>query len=436
MMEGILSFLDTALLAMLKFQYIILPPVIISLFSFKRRKYFPIRAVLAIAFYCIASDRLYMLLYPYKLFGQIDPSYLIMIAIAACCVCFCFDTHIKNILFFFMAAYAVQNAAYNLIRIVIAVAGVEYRGRTGCLIQFTGYVLSYVLYYLLFVKKLKNTDDIDWDNKIIIAVSAITLVVVYVLSSFFTTLLDGKETALIVVGRGYAFLCCILELVMQLSLSYRTRQKQDNEILELLLRTEQKQHRESKENAELLNIKAHDIKHQLAALRSGVPDSGLFSELENTLAVYENTARTGNSALDAILTEKSLYCSQHDIKLGCVVDGSAVSFISDMDVYSLFGNILSNAIESVSREEAPEKRIIDLNVGKREGFVKIHAENYCSKKIAFEDGLPVTSKSDKAYHGFGVKSIRYLTEKYGGTLSLGQDEDMFYLNIILPFREE
>ena len=433
-MEELLGLLDTVLLAVLKFQFIILPPVMISLSSFKRRKAFPLRAVLAIAVYCIASDRLYALLYPYKLFGQIDPSYLLMIATAALCVYACFDTRIKNILFFFMAAYAVQNAAYNLIRIVIAVSGVAYRGRAGCWIQFGGYLLSYVLYDLLFVRKLKNTDDIDWENKTIVSVSVITLAVVYVLSSFFTTLLDGKETALIVVGRGYAFLCCMLELVMQLSLSYRTRQKQENEILELLLQTEQKQHRQSRENVELLNIKAHDIKHQLAALRAGAPDGGLFRELENTLSVYENTARTGNSALDAVLTEKSLYCSQHDIRLSCIVDGSALSFISDMDTYSLFGNILSNAIESVSREEAPEKRIIDLNIGKRDGFVKIHAENYCAEKIVFEDGLPVTRKPDKAYHGFGVKSIRYLTEKYGGTLSLGQNEDMFYLNILFPLK--
>lgn len=251
-MEELLGFLDTVLLAVLKFQFIILPPVVISLSSFKRRKVFLVRAVLAIAFYCMASDRLYTLLYPYKLFGQIDPSYLLMIATAALCVYACFDTRIKNILFFFMAAYAVQNAAYNLIRIVIAVSGVAYRGRAGCWIQFGGYLLSYVLYDLLFVRKLKNTDDIDWGNKTIVSVSVITLVVVYVLSSFFTTLLDGKETALIVVGRGYAFLCCMLELVVQLSLSYRTRQKQENEILELLLHTEQKQHQQSKENVELL----------------------------------------------------------------------------------------------------------------------------------------------------------------------------------------
>lgn len=433
-MENIWIFLDALLLAILKFQYIILPPIIISVSTLKRRNFFALRALTGLIIYCIASDFIYTKLYPYKLFNQIDPSYLIMILMAIVYVYFCYDVHIKNIIFFSMAAYAVQNAVYNLIRIVIAVTGVEYRGRWGCWIQFSTYILSYILFYLLVVRKIKHTDDIDWDNKIILSVSVITLAAVYVQSSFFTALLEGKEVLLVVVGRSYALMCCILELILQLSLCYRTRQKQENEILELLLHTEQKQHLQSKENVELLNIKAHDIKHQIAVLRSGMADGNLFSELENTLSIYDSTMRTGTSALDIILTEKNLYCRQHDIRLSCIADGAALCFISDMDIYSLFGNILSNAIESVSKEDSPEKKIIGLNISKRAGFVKIHAENYCSKTIVFEDGLPATTKDDRRYHGFGVKSIQYLVEKYGGTLSFGQCNEIFHLNIIFPLK--
>lgn len=434
MMEMIWHFFDAVLLEILKFQYLILPPVFISVFSLKRRNFFVLRTYIGMIVYCIASNLIYTQLYPYKLFGQIDLSYFIMILMAVVYVYFCYNVRIKNILFFFMAAYAVQNAAYNFIRIVIAVTGVEYRGRLGCWMQFSVYLFSYILFYLLIIRKMKNTDDIDWDNKIILSMSVITLTAVYVLSSFFTALLEDQEVLLIVVGRSYALLCCLLELILQLSLCYRTRQKQENEILELLLHTEQKQHLQSKENVELLNIKAHDIKHQIAALRSGMADSSLFSEIESTLSIYDSTVRTGNSALDVILTEKSLYCRQHDIRLSCIVDGTVLSFISDMDLYSLFGNILSNAIESVSKEASPERRIIDLNISKRADFVKIREENYCSETIVFEDGLPVTTKSDRQYHGFGVKSIQYLVEKYGGTLSFGQCDEMFYVNIILPLK--
>lgn len=436
-MEAFMDYISTVLLTILQFQYMILPPIILSVWGFKGRKWLLLRAAAALVVYCVGSSLLHTALYPYLLFGQIDLSYLIVIFFAVLCVFFCCDVRIKNILFFVLAAYAVQNAAYNLIKIFIAVTGIEYREWVGCWVQVVGYVICYFFYYLFFIRKVRNADDINWDNKVILIISFVTLAMVYVMSSFFTSLLENKELGLVVVARSYAFLCCLLELVIQMSLCYRDKQEQENEILELLLYTEKKQHEQSKENIELINMKCHDFKHQISALRSGgaLADGAFIDELESAVSIYDSTIKTGNSSLDVILTEKGLYCRNHEIKLSCIVDGDVLSFINAADLYSLFGNILSNAIESVSEEPDPQKRIIDLNIGKREGFIKIHVENYCAKKLKFEGGIPVTTKADKAYHGFGIKSIRYLTEKYGGTLSLGQRDDIFYLNILFPLKE-
>lgn len=57
-------------------------------------------------------------------------------------------------------------------------------------------------------------------------------------------------------------------------------------------------------------------------------------------------------------------------------------------------------------------------------------ENYCSLPVDFKDGLPVTSKENKESHGFGVKSIRYVAEKYGGTVGLDYVDQLFVLNIL------
>ena len=51
------------------------------------------------------------------------------------------------------------------------------------------------------------------------------------------------------------------------------------------------------------------------------------------------------------------------------------------------------------------------------------------------DGLPVSSK-DSALHGFGVRSIRYIVEKYRGNLVIDWKESMFTLSILLPLPEE
>jgi len=62
----------------------------------------------------------------------------------------------------------------------------------------------------------------------------------------------------------------------------------------------------------------------------------------------------------------------------------------------------------------------------------IRLENRCSIVPEFQDGLPVTGKKDKRYHGFGVKSIRYIAEKYHGEMFMNVRDGKFILNVLLP----
>ena len=51
-------------------------------------------------------------------------------------------------------------------------------------------------------------------------------------------------------------------------------------------------------------------------------------------------------------------------------------------------------------------------------------------EIVFSDGLPETTKEDKNYHGFGVKSIRYIVERYHGTIFMRSEKERFLTDII------
>ena len=106
--------------------------------------------------------------------------------------------------------------------------------------------------------------------------------------------------------------------------------------------------------------------------------------------------------------------------------------MTDSDVSVLFGNALDNAIESVSKIPAPEKRLIHLSVNTQKAFVHIRLENCCEEQLSFRDGIPITTKSDAAYHGFGMKSMRKITEKYDGTLTTALKDGWFELRILLP----
>ena len=157
-----------------------------------------------------------------------------------------------------------------------------------------------------------------------------------------------------------------------------------------------------------------------------------LDKMEHEIKVYETQNKTGNRILDAVLTNKSMVCQKREIELKVIIEGQSLSFMDDMDISALFGNMLDNAIESVSRQKEKEKRLIWLYVSREKQFVRIRTENYCDEKIRFRNGMPVTTKKDKRLHGYGMKSICATVEKYGGSTVACQRDNWFELKILIP----
>ena len=159
--------------------------------------------------------------------------------------------------------------------------------------------------------------------------------------------------------------------------------------------------------------------------------SEYVAEIQRALTIYDATYHTGCEALDYILSEKTLLANEHKVQFSCMAEGESIDFISPPDIYALMGNALDNALERVV-QEPEEQRIISLQIRRRGQMVSIHLENSCSRPPDFQDGLPVTDKADKDFHGFGVRSIRYIVHKYDGQLRMRAQGGLFVLDILLP----
>jgi hypothetical protein len=190
-----------------------------------------------------------------------------------------------------------------------------------------------------------------------------------------------------------------------------------------------------KQSVDVVNQKYHDLKHQIALLKEGAAEGtsmAYLEQMEQDIKAYEATNKTGNNALDTILTAKTLYCQNNWIELTSVAEGEALSFMEPMDIAALFGNILDNAIESVSKIERKERRLIHLAVVKQKGFLRIRAENCYEEAPKVDEGEIVTSKKDRQYHGFGIKSIKSTVKKYGGSTTIQMKKGWFELRILIP----
>ena len=343
----------------------------------------------------------------------------------------CYHCTPREALFSSSCALALQNGVFNLYWLIMVEAEFpEYSGDA-----FWVYAGLIVLIYgtclLTFWKWMIDREGHTLPRYRVIQNAIIILV--------FVVLLNRRVSGSAYEVYVYAayFFTDVLAIAMQLALLHETDLALKNEIIEQLLASEQKKQQMTAENIELINRKCHDLKHQIHALRhisSEDERNDYIRQVEKAVLFYESAVKTGNETLDLILMEKQLYCKEHGITLTSICDGSKLSFLSTTDLYALFGNALENAIESVSGE-APENRIISFRSAARGGVLSIHFENYLGHALNMRDGLPLTTKDDESYHGFGMLSIRHIVEKYGGTMSIRTDQQRFRMDILLPCPE-
>ncbi len=229
-----------------------------------------------------------------------------------------------------------------------------------------------------------------------------------------------------------------LLIYLQKELFYNSAMRQELAVMNLLWKKEQEQYRLSKENIALINHKCHDLKHQIRAIRGASKEDmdKYLAEMEDSIRIYESIVKTGNEVLDTILTEKSLYCRERGITVSCVADGSQMEFINTVDLYAILGNALDNAIEAVEKFRQQEMRQIDVLIHRQQSFLVIQILNPIPSDSSFvyEEELPVTTKGDRQYHGFGLRSMRYLVKKYDGCLTVGTEDGCFSLKILIPIR--
>ena len=183
-----------------------------------------------------------------------------------------------------------------------------------------------------------------------------------------------------VIGETYStdnndFMYCLLlfsniiSLLLITSVEFLMRKiydlRNENQITNQLLAEKESQYKFAKANMERLHIIAHDLKHESAILRQGGEEAKkILDNLDKGIENYDSILLTENQTLNVILNEKWLYCQKHAIRLSTIVDPTAFSRLSTIELYSLFGNLLDNSVEAVMKIKDKSKRAISLNVSR------------------------------------------------------------------------
>lgn len=402
---------------------------LIFIYSFPKRKYFWVRLSLSLAVCLSVSGFIPALVntdseFLNSLYTFFRFACLFVLSVGVMGISF--KASFTPIMSACAAGYAVQHASsrFSIIIGKLFPAIYEWIGLTRSyniiILELMLFPFTYVLAYFIFGRLVAKRQIYKDDNPVFNYISVIMVVVCIGFSRFPANM--GKP--------AFAIALCVFALLVQITLHSVTTLQKENGIMKSVLSETRKHYEMSKENIDLINIKCHDLKYKLLALGERLSQDEINSMLE-CINIYDKTYRTGNDALDTILADKSLKYQKEGIEFTFMGNGQELSFMSVSDIYSLFGNALDNAFEAVRNIEDKDKRIITLTIEKRGELIAVNVTNYFDGQIVFaDDGIPVTSKTDdKGYHGFGIKSIKLITEKYKGEMAISVNGDTFTLSI-------
>ncbi len=394
--------------------------------------------------------------------------FLCLFGVTVAAACFLFEESITTVLFCALAGYTTQHIAYELNNLIVILSGINdgappdlYGSSVGqfgqpetgdirissaaylillfypFFLQYLIYFLSYIFIYFsawqLFAGQITQQDILKLKNISVIFLLVAVVLIDVVFSSIVTYSVTDYASVEIRLLYVYNILCGALALYIQFELPKRKRFEKELDIVTQLRAQEAEQYKISQESIELINLKCHDLRHQIRHIGDKMSvNEKAVAEIENVISIYDSTVKTENKTLDVILTEKSLLCKSKNISLRCVVDGESLNFISEPDLYSLFGNLIDNAMEAVEKLD-DDKKIIGLIVKKVNMFLSINVHNFYGGEIKFENGFPVTTKDNGSfYHGYGMKSINSICQKYGGEMAITTENNVFNVGIVFP----
>lgn len=306
-----------------------------------------------------------------------------------------------------------------------------------CGVLALSYAAIFFLYWRLCAMLLEKEERLGVEAKDLLTVALLTGSVFFVSNLGFVTgdtPFSGLYAREIFNIRTFADIAGLAALFAY-HVQWRDQKvRRELESIRNILHNQYVQYEQSRRTLELINFKYHDLKHYIVALQAEGDGQrgGYLEKLKEEIQQYEVQNKTGNKVLDTLLTAKGMECQREKIELTCVADGTLLEFMEVMDICSIFGNALDNAIECEKKISDPEKRMIHLRLSSKHNFVMIKIENYYEGSIRFEQDLPVTTKGDKEYHGYGLKSLKYTVHQYHGEVDIRAENHWFSLRILIP----
>ena len=136
----------------------------------------------------------------------------------------------------------------------------------------------------------------------------------------------------------------------------------------------------------------------------------------------------GNSVADMLIEQKRVQAEKERIAFDIEIVPIEEWLFTDNDTCSLLGNLLDNAIDACKRIEQNDKWIL-LQIEIQKNFLFIKISNSIDEMPVMKTGIPVSTKQNKKRHGYGLKSVERIVNKYNGVITFRIEQNIFEVDI-------
>lgn len=179
----------------------------------------------------------------------------------------------------------------------------------------------------------------------------------------------------------------------------------------------------------------HDYHNHIQTLLALTDDPGRIRayllKLDDDLTAVDTVIKTGNVMVDAILNSKLSLLQSHSIKVTAKAVVPAKLTVSEIDLCTIIGNLLDNAMEACMKQEDESERFVRVYVGILKKQMYISVQNSVGGAIRKSGGTYFSTK-DGGSHGFGLMRIDRIAEKYSGYVNRQNEEGVFATEVMLP----
>lgn len=251
--------------------------------------------------------------------------------------------------------------------------------------------------------------------------------IVSMLANFDTMEESGQKNVLLCMAFGM-LLINILVFYLIHDILEREAQIREDKLFRERMKNETMMYHQISENYDKQCKREHEYKNQMMVISALLKKNqlknleGYLDKTCEEIAHKIDAIDTNNVIINAILNTKYQEAREKGIVFVLKINDLSNLSISDEDIVVILSNLLNNAMEAC--EKCVDKMIKVKFVRENEQIVISVINTYADKPVIVNDSYK-TSKEDKSMHGMGIRNVREVVDKYGGTCVIKHDNLLF-----------